>query len=211
MQFQKESTMAYRRSARDGTNEEPHASGTTSRDDGDPLSDVRERLKTLLNSRDFDEVDRLLSAYTASAETETEADGDIDRPLPGQPRYPQPGDRRRADDHRLVLAMDAHPDSARGIRAREQAIDKTAPIVGRDVVVAADSAAGVFRRALRAMGYDSRHIDASALPEIFNARSLARFQSGGSNVASVAPLAADMRGSSMPANVRRAISRIRVV
>jgi hypothetical protein len=199
MQFQKESIMAnYRRSARDGMNEEPHASGTTSRDE-DPLADVRDRLKALLNSRDYDEVSRMLDAYTA----DPEADDDIGDPTGDPP----PG--RRAEDSRIRLAMDAR-DAVGQVAAYRQALALVEPIVGQ--ILAADSARAVMEEGIRRLGQDARSMHHTALVPVF--QTLARQRHVGANdgrlVASVTSSPGNGRGISNAA-VRRAVSRVRVI
>jgi hypothetical protein len=226
--------MAYRRRARDeGVYLEPHAS-STARDEDDPMADVRDRLKALLNSRDYDEVSRMLDAYTASSE-EADDDAEVGRPGPGEPSgygdpiagSPVPGrvgmtraqelaaasvvkDRgRRANDQRLVLAMDASPDTVRGVSAFLAAKALVEPVVGP--ILAADSASDVMCQAIGRLGQDARGMHATALQPVFEALARSRHTAGGgSNVASVSSSPFGTRGISNPV-VKRALSRIRTV
>jgi hypothetical protein len=120
------------------------------RDEDDNLTKIKARLRGMLGSRDYDEIERLLDALTPQAED----DRDPADPLPPRPFT-------GAQDSRLAM------DSA-GPGAREAAIAMVAPYVGRDTVLACDTAAEVVRGALAALGYDAREIHASGLQPLWD-------------------------------------------
>jgi hypothetical protein len=107
------------------------------------MNALKARLKALLSARDYEEIERLLDA----------PDDD-----------PDTGTPQAADGFRYAM------DSATPTRAVAEmlaAIDETAPVVGRHVVLAQNSAAAVFRAALVAMGVDAATVHPSGLPLLF--------------------------------------------
>ena len=117
-----------------------------------------------------------------------------------------------------ALAMDAAPASAAGQRALRVAIERVAPFVGRDAVLAQDSAEAVYRRALVLLGVSPRDMHAHALPAVFDAT--VKQQRGGTGRSDLrhgglpAPsphMAIDRIGgaSDLPANVRKALAGVR--
>ncbi|MDA8253192.1 MAG: hypothetical protein M0Z28_29035 [Rhodospirillales bacterium] len=182
--------------------------------DADPIEEIKNRLRRLLDSRDYDEIEGLLAALGERSASDDEigivnAAGE----RAGRPRELTKPRRFGAED--AALALDAAPSSAAGQRALRVAIERVAPFVGRDEVLAQDSAEAVYRRALVLLGVSPRDLHAHALPFVFDATVK---QSGagrrepmhGGLPAPSPHLAADGIGeSNLPASVRKALAGVR--
>jgi hypothetical protein len=122
------------------------------------------------------------------------------------------------DSNRLNGAMDSRSmaydmsatSAGRIVADREVAIREVEGTVGRDTVLACDSAASVFRAALSSMGIDARNLHRDALPEVFRGHARQRRIAAGGGGYS-APMAMDARGSADFARRFPDLARIRVL
>ena len=144
-----------------------------------PGDALEEFIRAHCNARDVEDGLRLVADLTAEL---TEM-GEASRDELGARRELGPRDRLGARDidatrytaalpgaaEDAVLGMDAAPDSRTGRAARDVAIERTAPHVGRHVVLACDSAKAVYRAALAELGVATRGMHAHALMPTFAA------------------------------------------
>ena len=137
--------MSYQRFARDESADSP-------------TDALKRHLRGCLSGRNLDDAETLLEKLVESLST---AKDEMD-PHNGGPRENLEPRGFGAND--AALAMDAKPNSAEGRIALRRAVQRCAPIIGEDAVLAHDSAEGVYRAALRSLGVAERDMHAHALP-----------------------------------------------
>lgn len=166
----------------------------TARDDDPTLVKLLEMLREM-GVRD-DDLSKIEALFTQGAEDEPPE-------FPGRPR---PGG---ASDAHFAYDM-AATSPGRTLQNMRAALAETEPFVGQ--ILAADSAAGVFREALGRLGVRATGVHESGLPELFRAHR--RSRAGGASASGSMqrqPMQFAGRGSADFAKRHPEAARIRVI
>jgi hypothetical protein len=150
--------------------------------DSDATTELMEFLKYKLDDQAYLKAELMVKAIAGTSATDD--DPDDSSTIPG------------AMDQRMLMAFDfASTSAGRIVADREVAISEVEATVGRHTVLACDSAASVFKAALKQMGVPTTGIHPSALPAIFRAHR-DRMRRGSGDGGSPRPyVAQDARGT----------------